>query len=136
MTYLVRTVLAVILGAFMAACEQGPGEPSKTDKALKELKRLYEEAKEKAPDDPVEWAKEDLRRGGDWEYRVVSLSAEEAEMVEEKLNDFGRDRWEVFWVRKENGAIIIYMKRPAKSYLRSVPLSEIGKAVSDVGSSE
>ena len=122
MTYVMRTVLAVILGTFMAACEQGPGEPSKTDKALKELKRLYEEAKEKAPDDPVEWAKEDLRRGGDWEYRVVALSAAEAETVEVKLNEYGQDRWEVFWVREEDETVTVYMKRPAKSYLRSVPL--------------
>ena len=136
MTCAVRIYLGVIAAVFVVACDQGPGEPSQADKALQELKQLYEEAKEKAPDDPIAWAKEDLQRAGDWEYRIVSLSAENSGAVEKQLNDYGRDRWEVFWVREEDRSITIYMKRPGKSYLMSAPLSEIGKAVSGAGGEE
>ena len=134
MTYVFRILLCFTFGIFVG-CEQS-WEPSLTDKTLEELKQLYEKAKEQAPDDPVDWAKEDLQRGGDWEYRVVALSAAEAETVEVKLNEYGQDRWEVFWVREEDETVTVYMKRPAKSYLRSVPLSGLGKAISGSGSDE
>ena len=136
MKYEARIFLGVIAALFIAACDQRPGEPSQADKALQELKQLYEEAKEKAPDDPIEWAKEDLRRAGDWEYRVVSLPAENGESLEKQLNSYGSDRWEVFWVRDTGNTITIFMKRPGKSYLMSAPLSDIGKAVSGAGSDE
>ena len=84
----------------------------------------------------MEWAKEDIQRWGDWEYRVVVLPEGEARALEAQLNEYGEERWEVFWVDREGGNLKIFLKRPSKSYLRSIPLSELGKAISGDGSSE
>lgn len=90
---------------------------------------MYEEALARAPegvDEVVGWAREDIGRIGDWEYRIVSLEAGEPAAQEEALNALGEERWEAFWVAPQaDGALRVYLKRPAISYLRSLPLSEI-----------
>jgi len=112
------------------ACSRQPGEPSRTEQALAELQRMLEEARERTPEDPVEWAREDLERYGDWEYRIVTLDEPEADALEAELNVLGQDRWEVFWVeRTEQGGLSLLLKRPAVSYLRAVPFSEIGRVI-------
>ena len=136
MIYATRTIVLLNALLFVVACERSFDESSPTDQALEELQKFYEEAKANAPNDPIAWAKEDLQRAGDWEYRVVAVSAGQAKTTEDKLNEFGRERWEVFWVREQAGSMTIFMKRPARSYLMSAPLSEIGKAVSGAGSNE
>ena len=100
------------------------------EQALEELQRFVEEARQRAPEDPVEWAKEDLARYGDWEYRVVTLAELEADALEDELNELGQERWEVFWVERTDQGLNLFLKRPTVSYLRAVPFSEIGRAVS------
>lgn len=122
---------ALCLGAFVGGCSpQDHGDPSAATKALQEAKRLYEEAKEAAPEDVVGWARADIERGGDWEYRVAILRDLSPEDLESELNQFGKDRWEVFWVRDGADGLTVFLKRPARSYLRSIPIGEIGNAVS------
>ena len=122
---------AVLLGVvcMLAACYREPGELPPTEQALEELQRFIEEAREWTPEDPVEWAKEDLERYGDWEYRVVTLAELEAGALEEELNELGQERWEVFWVERTDQGLNLFLKRPSVSYLRAVPFSEIGRAV-------
>ena len=123
--------------ASLLSCLTGePGQPSQANKAMEQVRRFYEEAKKRAPGDAVEWAKEDIQRSGDWEYRVVVLPEGEAGALEAQLNEYGEERWEVFWVDTEGGDLRILLKRPSKSYLRSIPLSQLGKAISGDGSSE
>lgn len=122
------TALLAVLSAF-AACDREPGEPSRVEEALEELQRLAEETRERAPEDAVEWAREDLERYGDWEYRVVTLAELEADALEEELNELGQERWEVFWVEHTDQGLSLLLKRPAVSYLRAVPFSEIGRVI-------
>ena len=119
---------AVLLGVacMFAACDREPGELSRTEQALEELQRFIAEVRERAPEDPVGWAKEDLERYGDWEYRVVTLADLAADALEQELNELGQERWEVFWVERTDHELSLLLKRPAISYLRAVPLSEIG----------
>ena len=114
----------------LLGCGQEPGEPAPTDKVVEELRSLYDKALEEAPDDPVEWAKEDIARYGDWEYRVVRLDDMGVGALEDELNKLGAERWEVFWLERSGKNLIAFLKRPTKSYLRSVPLSGLGKALS------
>ena len=127
--------LTVLLGvsSVLVACAREPGEPSRTDQALEELQRLVEQARERAPDDAVEWAREDLERYGDWEYRVVMVATLEPDEIEEQLNDLGQERWEVFWVDRTEQGLSLLLKRPAVSYLRAVPFSEIGRVIPGEG---
>ncbi len=122
---------AILLGVvcMFAACDREPGELSRTEQALEELQRFIGEVRERAPEDPVEWAKEDLARYGDWEYRVVTLAELEADALEEELNELGQERWEVFWVERTDQGLNLFLKRPTVSYLRAVPFSEIGRVV-------
>lgn len=127
MTY--RQIFFLVLCAGLMACGQEPGEPSQADQAIEELRSLYEKALEEAPDDPVEWAKEDISRYGDWEYRVVVIADNEPHTLEAEFNELGSERWEVFWMERSGGDLRLFLKRPSKSYLRSVPLSGLGNVL-------
>ena len=100
-----------------------------TEQALDELQKFVEEVRQRTPEDPVEWAKEDLERYGDWEYRVVTLAELEPDALEDELNELGQERWEVFWVERTDQGLSLFLKRPTVSYLRGVPFSEIGRAI-------
>ncbi len=116
-----------------SACERADDAPSQVDRARQELERLYEEAMKRAPEDPVEWAREDLQRAGDWEYRVVVIPSAEDTALELELNQLGEERWEAFWVRDTQRGLTVLLKRPARSYLRLVPFSDISRAIAPGG---
>ena len=123
--------LAALLGVacIFTACYSEPGELPRPERVLEELQRIIEEVRQRTPEDPVDWAKEDLERYGDWEYRVVALAELEADALEDELNELGQERWEVFWVERTDQGLSLLLKRPTVSYLRAVPFSEIGRAV-------
>ena len=85
-----------------------------------------------------EWVQSDWNRMGAWEYKVVQLSDSPAEKIEKELNGLGDDRWECFHVSKleENGPIMMYFKKPAKSYLKHVPLKDMMKLIPMMDSGE
>lgn len=121
-----KGVVVVVFTWLLMACTQEPGEPSRTEQALEELQRFVEE---RTPDDPVEWAREDLERYGDWEYQIISIPDAEPEVLEAELNELGEERWEVFWIERTDQGLTVMLKRPAVSYLRAVPFSEIGRVI-------
>ena len=121
---LLTTVLILV------ACEQqAPDEPTMSEQMKKQLNELYERAKgeaETVPDDVMDWAKEDVAKIGDWEYRLVTASAGDILSLEERLNEMGSERWEVFWIEQHSDSTLtLFMKRPARSYLKSLPLSQL-----------
>jgi len=128
----VAALLSVV--CMVAACSREPGEPSRAEQAFEELQRFVEEARDRTPEDPVEWAKEDLEKYGDWEYRVITLVEPGADALEDELNELGQERWEVFWVERTGQGLNLFLKRPAVSYLRAVPFSELGRVIPGEGS--
>ena len=93
-----------------------------------EAQKMYEKARtasEKVSEDSYEWAKDDLEKIGDWEYRVVSLSTVESASLEAELNTLGADRWECFWVAGEGKDAKFLFKRPVRSYLKRIPLRSL-----------
>jgi hypothetical protein len=120
----------------LLGCSQETDEPSQADKVIEELRGLYEKALEHAPNDPIEWAKEDIARYGDWEYRVAVLDDMGVDQLEYGLNQLGAERWEVFWMERTGGNLLVFLKRPTRSFLRSVPLSGLSKALSGTESEE
>lgn len=125
-----RFSIVMVIAVAVLGCDKRPGEGSQAERAMEELRGLYEKALEEAPEDPVEWAKEDIGRYGDWEYRVVVVPDAANDALETRFNELGAERWEVFWVERAEADLRLFLKRPAKSYLRSVPLSGLGKAIS------
>ncbi len=101
-----------------------------------EIRRLYEMAKEageQVPGDVADWFKQDLDRIGDWEYRLLVVSSLSNDKLEAKLNELGADRWECFAVLHDGGTIRLFLKRPVKSYLKHVPITDMWKLVPSGG---
>jgi hypothetical protein len=127
-----RTTLAMLLLAVWVLAARGE-EPA-TDRAWNGLWRLYERAREAGDDVPgdiYEWAREDLGRVGDWQYRVVELPDAESAALETTLGKFGESRWEVFWIERQGRRLRLYLKRPARSYLGSVPTGQLMRMLPD-----
>ena len=100
-----------------------------TDQAVDELRSNYEKLqesydklRERAPDDVVEWAKEDFESFGDWEYKVLVL--DDPTKIETELNALGKERWEAFWVERHGQSLHVFLKRPTKSYLQAIPFGQ------------
>lgn len=123
------SVVVVINLFLLSACGGNPDEPSATEKALDQLQEKYDEVVQDKLEDPMQWAADDLENIGDWEYKVLDIAGDDPELLETTLNELGNDRWEVFWIESEQENFRVMLKRPSKSYLRHIPLSQIGRFV-------
>ena len=130
----------LLLTALLAGCASDPDLPTSPDDrvaALKErVRELYQQAREsgqKVPKDALEWARQDLHRIGDWEYRIVDLPREDAQSRQARLNELGSERWEAFWMEPAGDGIRVYLKRRSRSWLEKLPLSELRRLVPSGG---
>ena len=133
-------IAACILASLIAVsgCEQVDKIKQTTSEKLgntdikKEIEEAYNKVKEtgtSVPNNAIEWATEDIKKIGDWDYKVVSLVGNTPDEIESKLNEYGANRWEVFWVENTGDKRLIYMKRSARSYLKHIPLREALKVI-------
>jgi hypothetical protein len=126
----------LVLFAAMACSENesgGEGKPSAAERAWEKVENLYEKvkgAKDTTPQEIIDWAKEDIQRIGDWEYKVIRVTAAKDDALEKRFSELGRERWEIFWLERDGRADLrVFLKRSARSYLRSIPLSDLSKLV-------
>ncbi len=124
----------LLTAALFAGCGETSPEPSAAEQALNELQSKYDELTKDRFDDPIQWASDDLENIGDWEYKVVDLTAVPTDKLESELNAFGDDRWEVIWIDEARGGRVVILKRPAVSLRSRIPLSQLGRMV--IGGSE
>ena len=107
-------------------------EKAPDESLWKQIQALYDSAK-KAGDinteSVTEWLKSDYESMGDWEYRVIQVTSKDSSVLEAELNLAGTERWEVFWVREGSGNFTFFLKRSQRSYLRSIPLSDLLKLI-------
>ncbi len=125
-------VVALLSCASLAAAgaEQEAKEDAPSSRLWDRILALYEAAKEtgeQVPKDIYEWAQQDFGKIGDWEYRVLDLETGDATAIETKLNELGAARWECMWIQPIAAGTRFILKRPARSYLRSIPLTDILK---------
>ena len=137
----IPTALVVLL--FVLACSPDqPGEgpsPFTAEEFQRQVRDLYRQAQdagENVPADTYEWARSDLERIGDWEYMVLRLDGASDEGIQSRLNELGKDRWEVFWMEASASDLRIFLKRPVRSYLRHLPLSELSRLLPGGSSAE
>lgn len=122
------------------ACSSGeelPGEGFTREDLERRVRDLYERAREagdEVPADVFEWAQQDVARIGDWQYRVLRIEDAGDEALQEHFTELGRERWQVFWLERRGGAYRVFLKRPARSYLQRVPLSDLRRLVPSGGS--
>lgn len=131
-----RVVLAVLPAiALVSACDFERSAPDALpDDVADRVRALYERAREAGddvPGDAYQWAREDVERIGDWEYRVLRLSDDADESIEEELDRLGEERWEVFWLERREEGYRAFLKRRSRSFLRMVPLGELGRLAPD-----
>jgi len=112
-----------------SGCDRESTEPSVTQKAINDLQAKYDELVDDNLESPVKWASDDLENIGDWEYKVIDLTNGDAGSMETTLNELGDDRWEVFWIENVRNNYRVMLKRPSRSYLSRIPLSQIGRFV-------
>ena len=137
---MIKLLLTSVLFSLLFACgnkeenkqNSQSQDVSKLESAMAELQKKYEELRQAKPSAALDWASEDLKNIGDWEYKVIELSGLSATELEDELNTLGKERWQVFWV-KENSTdnMQIMLKRPTVSYLSKLPLSSLGKIMLD-----
>jgi hypothetical protein len=127
--FLAVILLPTPIGTVLAA--DPPRENGEeTQDILEEIRELYESAREKGeqvPKDLYDWIRQDLQSIGDWEYRIVEVARREATWLQARLNDLGTERWEVIWIEPQGDGARIYCKRPVRSYLSQIPLSQLMK---------
>jgi hypothetical protein len=101
---------------------------------MREIERMYKKAKdagEAVPDSVLEWAKQDIRKINDWEYRVIESGPMNPQEREAMLNRYGRERWECFWIEEEGELKRFHFKRRARSYLKHIPFKDLLKILPD-----
>ena len=137
----IATVLGIIIMTLLPAAAANPveSEPSQEQTAepsdgslWKQIQSLYEAAKKAGDIDAGsvgEWLKSDYESVGDWEYRVIQVDSKDSSVLQTCLNTEGQDRWEVFWIREGSGDFTFFLKRPVRSYMRSIPLSDLLKLI-------
>jgi hypothetical protein len=118
----------------LTACEaESESDRPPTSRDLREkIQEFYETARDAGddvPSDAYEWARSDIERIGDWEYQIVRLDAESDAAILERLGELGSERWEVFWLERQGGELRVFLKRPARSYLRLLPIPELSRLV-------
>jgi hypothetical protein len=144
LTLIAATVLSLLsVGAVTeptTAAEPTHGtEPAQeeADKALslwEQAQAYYELAKqagESVPGNATDWLKQDYENIGDWEYKVVRGSlGEPAGALETMLNQLGNDRWELLWIQPQEESCLLFLKRPVRTWISTVPLTDLLKVIS------
>lgn len=113
----------------LIGCSGATDEPSAADKAIEGLQEKYDDLTQGELDDPMQWASDDIKKIGDWQYKVLEIGNVSGPELEAALNEAGGDRWEVIWMEKTLKGHAIVLKRPSISYLSKIPLSQIGRFV-------
>ncbi len=76
-----------------------------------------------------EWVADDWKNMGAWEYKVFEMEGLGPMEIEKKLTELGKQRWECFHVMTLSGNTRMFFKRPAKSYLKNVPLKDMMRLI-------
>lgn len=135
----------ILLPALAACALFGCGEfqfgtpESRERSAIKDkVHGMYDKARQQAQqagtriaDNPADWVREDLKKIGIWEYRIVVIQPDDNANVELRLNDLGQDRWECYWMEKHDDKVTCYLKRSGRSLLRAIPASELVRMLSE-----
>jgi hypothetical protein len=95
-----------------------------------QIKKKFEEAKsddKELSKQAKEWIEEDIKKIGDWEYKVLNIKHDDIDKLEQKLNELGNERWECFWMEKKEKEFLLFFKRPKLSYLQKIPQGQLFK---------
>ena len=84
-------------------------------------------------DNASEWVTEDIRNMNALKYKVVTVSLDDLEAVEDKLNELGKLRWDCFHVVEKDGEIVMMLKKERRSLLKNIPVKDMLRLVPLMG---
>jgi thioredoxin-related protein len=124
---LIPLLLLLFLFPFDKSCaEESNQESSYWEKIKKKVEEVKSDDKEVSKQ-AQEWIEEDIKKIGDWEYKVLKIKHTEIDELETHLTQLGNDRWECFWIEKKDKDLLLLFKRPKISYLQKIPKGELFK---------
>ncbi len=65
----------------------------------------------------IDLAKEDLQINGTWSYKIIKIELSELALLEDKLNELGKEKWELIQLIENNQDILLIFKRSNLSYI-------------------
>lgn len=65
----------------------------------------------------IDLAKEDLQANGTWLYKTLQIPITELEELENKLNELGKEKWELIQIVGLKQAIMLILKKPNFGYI-------------------
>ncbi len=83
--------------------------------------------------DASSWLTQDFKNMNAWEYKVVFIADKQPAAAERALNQLGAENWECFHVQPNASSLMFYFKKPKRSYLKSLPTSELMRLVPMMG---
>ena len=89
---------------------------------------LYERARdagETSAGSAKDWVMDDIQQMGSWQYKSLEVRQADSAEIVAQLNKLGSERWECFWVDRQEGSTTFYLKKPGRSYLRHLPSKEL-----------
>lgn len=92
------------------------------------LNNLFQSAKDQGTttaNSVKEWVADDWNAQGDFQYKIVTLGADDPAAVEAKLNELGGQRWDCYHVASSGPTWTFFLKRTRRSYLSRIPLKDL-----------
>jgi hypothetical protein len=65
----------------------------------------------------IDLAKEDLQTNGSWSYKTLQVPLSEVEELEHKLNELGKEYWELIQIIGLKQNIMLVLKKPNEGYI-------------------
>ena len=78
---------------------------------------------------PKDWLTEDIRNMNALKYKVVKISMDDLDNVEDQLNRLGELRWDCFHAVEKDGETILFFKKEKRSILKNIPVKDMLKLV-------
>lgn len=75
--------------------------------------------------DAGSWLTQDFKNMNAWEYKVVFIGDKQPAAAERTLNQLGAEHWECFHVQAQGSSLLFYFKKPKRSFLKSLPTSDL-----------
>ncbi len=119
----------------LCGCGQSPDWDRVKDDAgrtLDDAQQQTREALEDARRQASQWKKlseEEIQKLWAVEYKTIHISGSDTAVFDVRLNDLGKERWECYHVTEATQGKVFYLKRPAASSLRYLPLRDLLRVV-------
>ncbi len=110
-----KTLIPVcLLFAFAAACKE-----AQLDDLTQEAQGVIEDARERAKE-LGQLSEDEIQKIWAVEYKTIRVPQTDLAVLDEKLSELGKDRWDCYHVSEEENGRVVYLKRRESNAFRYV----------------